>query len=87
MNRTETKCADLHRYEKQARAQHEATTKTAETKLRHVAYPCECGGYHVERIDPIPPTPNQRAIAELEEACGHDRLMLDAVLVMRKRKM
>ena len=87
MTRQDMKCSDLHRYEKQARAQQDAERKTAETKLRHLAYPCECGGYHVERIDPIPPTPNQQAIAELSEACGHDNKTLQAVLLMRKREM
>jgi hypothetical protein len=87
MDRTETKCADLKRYAAKAGAQAEAERKTHYTNLKHLAYPCECGGYHCERIDPLPLTPNQQAIAALEEACGHDKKTLDAVLVMRKREM
>ena len=87
MDRTETKCVDLRRYTTKGAALTAAEKQTAETKLKHLAYPCECGGYHCERIDPIPPTPNQQAIAALAEACGHDNKVLDAVLLMRAREI
>ena len=87
MNRTETKCADLHRYTTKAAAQAKAEKLTAETNLRHIGYPCECMGWHVERIDPIPPTPNQLAVAQLVEACGNDHKLLNVVLHMRKQEM
>jgi|SRR5579859_85552 len=87
MTRADTKCEDLHRYTTNGAAQAAAERKTLETKLKHLGYPCECGAYHVERIDPLPLTQNQQAIAALAEACGHDNKTLDAVLLMRKREM
>jgi len=85
--RQDSKCEDLHCYPSKAAAVAAAERKTQETELKHLGYPCECGAYHVERIDPIPPTPNQRAIAELSEALGHDNKALNLVLMLRKQEM
>jgi hypothetical protein len=46
MNRNDTKCADLPRFPTLAAAQAEA----ARYLIKRVAYPCECGGFHVVKV-------------------------------------
>jgi hypothetical protein len=63
MNRQETKCAKLERYKTKA----EAEAVAARKQVKHVAYPCECDGFHVARVEP---TRKQRARAETDAYYG-----------------
>jgi hypothetical protein len=80
MNRHDTKCADLTSYKTKADAQAEADKLTRKIQAQFVAYPCDCRGYHVERVGP---TPSQQAADELAAALGGDGKALNAVLHMR----
>jgi hypothetical protein len=46
MNRHDAKCAGISRYKTKAEAEAEATRH----KIKHVAYPCECDGFHVVKV-------------------------------------
>ena len=49
MNRHDSKCAHLVRYKSLAEAQAEAAKHHQNT---HAAYPCECSGFHVDKVKP-----------------------------------
>ena len=82
MNRLDTKCADLTRYPNKAEAHAEADKLTSKVGAKFLAYPCECMGYHVERVGP---TPSQQAAEDLAAALGHDGQVINAVLHLRAR--
>jgi hypothetical protein len=63
MNRNETKCAKMERYKTKA----EAEAVAARKQVKHVAYGCDCLGFHVARVAP---TPKQAALAEREAYYG-----------------
>ena len=66
MNRHDTKCAELTRYKMLAEAQAVASNQ----KLKHAAYPCDCGGFHVVQVEPNPPTARQKRRAEIDAYYG-----------------
>lgn len=78
--REDNKCQALTYFSSKAAAQAEADKLTSKIGAKFLAYPCDCRGYHVERVGP---TPSQQAAVELAAALGHDGQALNAVLHMR----
>ena len=78
--REDNKCQALTYYSSRAEAHAEAEKLTSKVGAKFLAYPCECDGYHVERVGP---TPSQQAAEDLAAALGHDGKALNAVLHMR----
>jgi hypothetical protein len=80
--REDNKCQALTYYSSKAEAQAEADKLTSKIGAKFLAYPCDCMGYHVERVGP---TPSQQAADELAAALGHDGQAINAVLHMRAK--
>jgi hypothetical protein len=77
MNRNETKCAKLERYKTKA----EADAVGARKKVKHLAYACECDGFHVVKVGK---TRKQQRRAQYDDYYGD---LLKVVQVMIEREL